>query len=243
MNHLSEEDLVLHYYGEGPDAISEARHLEECAQCRDALEALAADLAGFGLEVPQRPENYGERVWLRIADRLPERRPWFALSPWRWAMAGAAFAGLLVAAFLAGRSYPGNSAALATADRQQRQSVLLVAMGDYLERSQMVLIELANSEPRHGLDISAEQERAEGLVSEARLYRQTALHTGDQAAAGVLDEVERALLEITHEPAEMSPERLEGLRERLKSQGILVKIRVMGQRVEAAQQAPEVKKL
>jgi hypothetical protein len=117
---------------------------------------------------------------------------------------------------------------VAQADLQTRESVLLVAVGDYLDRSQMVLIELANANPKRELDISAEQERAHGLVSETRLYRQTAEHTGDAAVAGVLDQLERVLMDITHEPSRISPEELEKLRERLKSEGILFKIRVLG---------------
>ena len=46
------------------------------------------------------------------------------------------------------------------ADPQAGERVLLVAVGDYLERSQMVLIELANASPKGTLDISSEQERA-----------------------------------------------------------------------------------
>jgi predicted anti-sigma-YlaC factor YlaD len=34
MNHLSEEQLILHYYGEEEDALSAERHLGECDDCR-----------------------------------------------------------------------------------------------------------------------------------------------------------------------------------------------------------------
>ncbi len=69
----------------------------------------------------------------------------------------------MVAAFLAGRFYPQSHqprALAGAADPQHGERVLLVAVGDYLERSQMVLIELANAHPKGKLDISAEQERA-----------------------------------------------------------------------------------
>jgi nanoRNase/pAp phosphatase (c-di-AMP/oligoRNAs hydrolase) len=103
----------------------------------------------------------------------------------------------------------------------------------------MVLIELANANPKSALDISAEQERAHGLVSETRLYRQTAEHTGDAAVAGVLDEMERVLLDITHEPSRLSPRELEKLRERLKAEGILFKIRVLGSNVRREEEPAE----
>ena len=140
---------------------------------------------------------------------------------------------LLVAAFLAGRFYPHprQPVQLAAADPQAGERILLVAVGDYLERSQMVLIELANARSPGSLDISAEQERAVDLVSENRLYRQTAGHTGDAAVASVLDELERVLLDITHAPSRLSPGELEKLRQRLEAEGILFKIRVLGSNV------------
>ncbi|HEY1493483.1 MAG TPA: hypothetical protein VGF49_03035, partial [Candidatus Solibacter sp.] len=136
-------------------------------------------------------------------------------------------------AFFAGRTYPGGHqpAKLAAVDAQAGQRVLLVAVGDYLERSQMVLIELANANPKAALDITSEQERAVDLVTETRLYRQTAEHTGDTQITGVLDELERVLVDITHAPSNISPQQLQELRQRLEAEGILFKIRVLGSNV------------
>src|SRR5271165_6974698 len=80
----------------------------------------------------------------------------------RYGLACAAMAALLAVAFWAGRSYPTRPAKVQTArDTQAPERILLVAVGDYLERSQMVLIELANASANGPLDISPEQERAE----------------------------------------------------------------------------------
>jgi len=152
----------------------------------------------------------------------------------------------MVAAFVAGRFFPRSgkpalelaATNLRSTDLRPNQRVLMVAVGDYLERSQMVLIELANASPKGDLDISAEQERAGDLVSETRLYRQTAAHTGDTAMAGVLDELERVLLDITHSPSELSPEELGKLRSRLEAEGILFKIRVLGSNVRNQEGRP-----
>jgi hypothetical protein len=142
-------------------------------------------------------------------------------------------ASLLVVAFLAGRFYPQarRPGELASADPHPGERILMVAVGDYLERSQMVLIELANADPKGPLDISAEKERAADLVSESRLYRQTAAHTGDTAVASVLDDLDRVLLEIAHGPSRLAPEDLDKLRQRLEAEGILFKIRVLGSNV------------
>ena len=243
MNHLTEEQLILHYYGEeGDDAtpadgLAAEHHLEGCGECRALYSSLVRVLNVVdSLPVPERGEDYGAQVWSRIEQRIPTRRRWFSFAapPFRWAATAAALAGLVVVAFFAGRhgAQPtpiltaANPAAPAPAER-----VLLVAVGDYLERSQMVLVELANASSHGPLDISSEQERAGDLVAETRLYRQTAAHTGDTNIDSVLEELERVLVDITHEPSKISPQGLENLRQRLESAGILFKIRVLGSNV------------
>jgi len=249
-HHLSEEELILRYYGEAGEPADAGQRLEECGECRALYGSLQRTLNVVeALPVPEPDAEYGARVWRRIEGRLADRPSgwrqalgrWPARFPWRWAAAGTAMAGLLAAAFLAGRYYPANqrTAQVAEADRQAREGVLLVAVDDYLERSQMVLIELANADPGNALDISAEQERAHGLVSETRLYRQTAAGTGDAAVAGVLDELERVLMDITHEPSRISPQELEKLRERFKAEGILFKMRVLGSNVRRQEEPGE----
>jgi hypothetical protein len=150
-------------------------------------------------------------------------------------------AGLLVGAFVAGRHYPGRisrtAVQLAKSGDPARERVLLVAVGDYLERSQMVLIELANANPKGPLNISSEQERAEDLLTENRLYRQTADHTGNTAVSDVLDDLDRVLLEIAHAPSEWTTEDMAKFRQRLEAEGILFKIRVLGSNVRNQEDA------
>jgi len=245
MDHLTEEQLILHYYGEEGDALSSEKHLEECPGCRGLYGSLQRVLNVVdSLPIPERGSEYGAEVWSRIQHRVPARRRWLPSFEWRWAAAAAAMAGLLIAAFVAGSHYPHaypqiakrpQTQLTAAADPQAGERVLLVAVGDYLERSQMVLIELANADPGAGphakLDISDEQQRAAGLVSESRLYRQTAEHTGDAAVANVLDDLDRVLLNIANGPSEVSSAELEDLRQKLKAEGILFKIRVLGSNV------------
>ena len=40
MSHLSEQDLILHYYGETEDPAPVERHLDTCPACRAAYGAL-----------------------------------------------------------------------------------------------------------------------------------------------------------------------------------------------------------
>jgi hypothetical protein len=244
--HLSEEQLVLHYYGEEGETLAVEQHLEACDECRDLYGSLLRVLNVVdSLPIPERGADYGGQVWQRIERQIPARRRfwWLAMpSPVRWAAAGAAFAGLLTMAFFAGRFYPqetlsGPTQMAVGVDSKTGERIMLVAVGDYLERSQMVLFELLNASPKGAMDISAEQERAGDLVSESRLYRQTALHTGDTAVANVLDDLSRVLLEIAHAPSRMTPEDLQNLRQRLEAEGILFKIRVLGSTVRNQEDA------
>ena len=43
MKHLSEEQIVLHYYGDADDAAGIERHLAGCAECRDEFFCLSMD--------------------------------------------------------------------------------------------------------------------------------------------------------------------------------------------------------
>jgi len=237
MNHLTEEQFVLYYYGEGDGSPGVREHLDACEACR-------AEYAGLQLvlnvvdsaPVPDRAASYGAEVWQRLQPKLGARRRFFNPLLWparHWAAAGA-MAALVVAAFLAGRYYP-KPTQTAAAPQQVRERILLVAVGDHLERSQMILVELANARPGQPLDVTSERDRAADLVTENRLYRQTALRDGDHNVASVLDELEPVLLEIARGPGQLTPEEVEKLRARIEADGILFKVRVVGSTVRHRQ--------
>lgn len=253
MNHLSEEQLIDLRYGEVADAKRRAEyeeHLAACAVCRSEYEGLERVLAAVdAAPVPERDELYGTRVWQRIRPRLEERRggdwsAWFA--PRRLA-AASAVAVLLLAAFIAGRitgltprKGPGISP-VAENMGAVRERILLVAVGDHLDRSQMVLLELVNADEKEAragdLDISEEQKRAEELVASNRLYRQTAERQGDAGVASVLDDLERALLEIAHSPSKPTATQLQEIQQRIVAKGLLLKVRVVGSEVREREKA------
>jgi hypothetical protein len=242
MSHLTEEQLVLHYYGEEAETLETERHLDECEECRAVYGSLQRVFNVVdSMPAPECGPEYGAQVWRRIEARLPARRgPW--MWAWRYGLASAAMLLLVVGAFLAGRFYPHAPVPpqQVAGDTHASERILLVAVGDYLERSQMVLIELANSSARGPLDISSEQERAQELISETRLYRQTAMTTGNTSVAGILDELERLLLDIAHGPSRLSQAELEKFRARLTAESILFKIRVVNSNVRSQEGAQAV---
>ncbi len=112
-----------------------------------------------------------------------------------------------------------------------RERVLLIAVGDHLERSQMVLVELSHAETSGELDISAERQLADDLLASNRLYRQTAQQMGQANVAGVLDELERVLVELARGPSTVSMQQLADIQQRIESQGILFKVKVIGSEI------------
>jgi hypothetical protein len=227
VSHLSEEDLVLHHFGEGEASVAEA-HLADCAPCREALEALRRDLAATPMpEAPARGAEYGAQVWARLAPRLAAR----PRRPWARVAAPLAVAAALVIAFLLGRHWPQAAPAPApvTASAAGRDRILLVAVGDHLERSEMLLVLLANAgDDGKTVDISAQQQWAEELAGANRLYRQTAARAGEPGTASVLDELERLLVDVAHRPSALRPAELADLRRRIESHGLLFRVRVVG---------------
>ena len=228
----------------------------ECALFVAELQLIVRDARA--LPPMQPPPEAWARLQERLKEKpsvvemsRPLPRRWAPVRPGAatWALATAA---LIVLAFLTGRvveqrqqrqaqtqqaqvsTQPGGvvtagTTASAAADAAgARQRILLVAVGDHLERSQMILVELTNAHTQGQLDISAERESADELLASNRLYRQTAVQLGDTNVAGVLDELERVLVEVARGPSQLSMEQLADIQQRIEAQGILFKVRVIG---------------
>jgi hypothetical protein len=246
MKHMTEEELIAYRDGESRGRENFAAHLKDCAECRQEMERIEALFAALDtMPVPEPGEDYGRRVWQQIAPRLPEKRwRWWEgfFEPRRLTVFGGV-AALVLLAFFVGRISLRKAPGSSVVDRGKvRERVLVVAVGDHLGRSEMVLVELANTEPQKGqklVNISAEQKRAEDLVDENRLYRQTALREGDTAMASTLDELERVLLDIANSPDEVTPAQFESLQKRIESRGILFKVRVVHQDLREREKAPK----
>jgi hypothetical protein len=243
--HLNDDDLVLHYYGEMPaaDESRAATHLSTCGACQENYARLQRVMA-FVDSAPAVEAAPGfERIaWARLEPSLhtPRRTwlSWFVFSPARLAFT-AGIVILIGAAFMAGRltRTPAPGGAPQSAEKV-RERILLVDLGEHLDRSQMVLVELVSADDSGGsVDISLEQSRAEQLVSANRLYRQTAASTGDAAMASVLDELERVLVDIAASPSTVTTEEFDSVRRRIDSKEILFKVRVVSSQVRDRQKA------
>jgi len=89
-NCLSEQDLILHYYGELAASGETARHLAICPLCSERLTALGDDLAKLPDFSPEPGPVAGVRMAARVNEQLSgNRRSWI---PALGASAAAVFA-------------------------------------------------------------------------------------------------------------------------------------------------------
>jgi hypothetical protein len=169
-----------------------------------------------------------------------QRSRWLDFFAWPRFALGGAVAALLVAAFVAGRFWPhssppaANVANSAPISAQARDRVLLSAVADHMEKSEILLMELENSGEGSGkkIDISLQREQAEELAAGSRLYEQAAQQAGETGIANLLDDLNRLLLTVAHSPSEVSRAQLADLRTRIEGPGLLFKLQVVNSGIE-----------
>lgn len=233
MSHLSDDELALVHFGEGEDDEVQA-HARDCAECAERLRALARLLSlAEPPVVPERGEDYGARVWERLSPLLAGQKAPARVVPigrraWPRVASYAALAAALVLSFLLGRRFPETPQPLSA---EARERVLLVAVSEHLERSQLVLVELANARTDAPLALGARRTLADELVASGRLYRQAAARADEPALAAVLEELERVLVEVAAGPEALAPRDLAELQRRIEARGLLFKVRVIGTQV------------
>jgi hypothetical protein len=238
MTHYEEGDLILYYYGEGRGRAAIERHIQVCDRCAQDYRSIVAVLQSVPApHVPERANTYGTEVWYRISGRLPEPEApwWLGWSGWKVPALATAAVLLAAVAFLTGRMWPTSTRIARPRASVQTGAVAdpgararLAVIGDHLERSERVLLDLMNEQDQ-SIDLSDQQAWASDLVDSNRLYREAAAAAGDQVVAGVLDELERHLLEIAHGPAKPTPAEIDEVRARLTGAALLFKVRVLAE--------------
>ena len=233
-HHLSEDELILHYYGETERA-DQARvdsHLASCAECRFAEHKLRSVMTLVDSAAPvEAPIGFERVAWARLEPALDSHRSAWRTFFWfpQWALAGGV-AALVIAAFVAGRVSGGDPAVapneplVAEADSGR---VLRTAVGDHLDRTTLMLVELANADIDGADVLAGEQARAGDLVAANRVIRQSALQSGDAQIVDILEDLERVLLEIANSPANATSNDLTDLQSRITREDLLFRLRVI----------------
>jgi hypothetical protein len=250
MKHLEEAELVEHYYEESANMGESERHLKACPVCAKRYAELCRDLDAVAVPTPPaRREDYVEQVWQSIRASLPiYEKPKSSWSQYYRPLGWATACVLLVAvAFVAGRRWErkqASSVAVAV-DPQARQRVVIVFLGDHLDRSERLLVEL-NHADSNDLPALPLRNEARELLASNRLVRQSAMQAGDLYVEASLDRLERLLMELANQPDKLTEADLDRLRQEMNTDGLLFDIRVLRSRVHSPdseqQSAPKATK-
>lgn len=110
MPHLTDDQLVLHHYGEDTDEQQReaGAHLAQCAECREALDRLRHVLGLVTADAdPQAPDGFERVMWARVQPLIESRRSrqggWASWLGLRGLALAGGLAALVIAAFVAGR--------------------------------------------------------------------------------------------------------------------------------------------
>lgn len=243
MQHLTEQEIVLHHYHDDESPAAVAEHLLACDVCRAEYNSIRNVLALVDeMPVPERSNAYGEQVWSRLRWKLGTERA--RMRSWRTAAAAAAvlaivfFAGALWHARNGGgqailpvqqqtASANGQAGLPVLQQEKPQDRILLVVVTDHLGNSERMLTDVANADARQGINLGDDPKRAVELVAFNRIYQQSAVQHGDDRLASLLADLEPVLLEIAHSDGKLSPAEAVALQKRIDSKGLLFKVRVM----------------
>jgi hypothetical protein len=247
--HLTEDELILHFYGDGraSDEAAVDAHLRSCQVCQAMWAEISQSLkmADF-VVVPEPDAGFEQAMWTRIRQALPDPTPRRTiverLFGWRETR-GLAAAVAVVA--LAGRAWqtpsrPAPPAAVVTrapADPAGRERVLLTALGDHFQRSEMLLVEVMNATATASQEIGFERQTADDLVESSRLYRQAAQQNGNVRLAQMLEDLESVLVEIARSPDQVDRKDFHSLRARIDQDDLLFKVRAVSKQIEDRQKS------
>ena len=243
MKHLSDEELYA--LSQSP-AGGLPNHLRECQECSTRFHEFVALLesAASAAGTPRPAADLNDRVWAAIRPSLPiyhpqtqGRRSSGVFTAWWprglvWAGALASLV-LIGTAFWAGRLFERRhketNLALQAPSSQPGRVVLLVVR-DHLDRSERLLVELDHAGHFARVDGGPLAREAADLLEDNRLYRQTAAASQDRALAGLLDRLDRVLVEVAHQPAGLQGGDLARMREQMNLDGLLFELRILRDR-------------
>lgn len=244
MQHPTDDDLILRFYGEQSPA-EQARidaHVRACSSCQSAWVELGETLKMVETAVVPEPDAGFERImWAKVQQALPARRHqgW----TWRQLVPVLSFAAVVIAVVALGYAWwtktPSQQPPVATQAAvagDPRERVLLTALDDHFEQTELLLIELMNAPDSGAAGLEFERTAADELVASGRLYRVTAQQIGNHHFAQMLEDLETVLVEVARGPEKVNRKELESLRTRIDDGGLLFKVRAVTSEIRERQQ-------
>jgi hypothetical protein len=255
--HLTEDELTLHFYGDGHvdhEAAVDA-HLRSCEACQAMWAEITQSLKmADAVMVPEPDAGFERAMWARIQQALPAGPPrstvfesLFGTPETRgrlsgWFVPALSLAAAIAVVALAGRGWqagpravPAGPPAARAADPAGRERVLLTALGDHFQRSEMLLVEVMNATASPSQELGFERQTADDLVESSRLYRQAAQQNGNARLAQMLEDLESVLVEIARSPDRVDRTDFRTLRARIDQDDLLFKVRAVSKQLEDRQ--------
>lgn len=260
MKTITEDDLILLYYGEHEEP-GLAKRVAEDPELSRRFDMLCAEMKTLeAIAPPERSDEYGARVWQRIVPQLDseprstQQPGWLqALSQPRFSLAGVFSIAIVAAlAFMLGRTstdpedLPPSmgvpqvaqmptaqlpSGSLANIDRNR---LLNRQAAGHLANVDVILTQFVNSSAPQAESAESTAEWATDMLVANRLYRRYAEAAGNRQLAAVLAELEPLLIELAHQSYQSSPATRERLQQEV-SDGLLFKVRVMNNELQATE--------
>jgi hypothetical protein len=263
MKNITEEDLILLFYGEHDDP-KLAQYVAGSENLSARFEQLSAELSLVENFVPpERDENYGSDVWQQISTKLEptanKKRgilAWFRngflgqLSTPSVSLAGAtSIAVVATLAFIIGRQggqQPVNTIPNPQSGELITQAATAAEVYAYasidserlLTRSVAGHLEQVNlmltQFANTNVSTAKETEYATDMLVANRLYRQAASNQGDTQLAAFLASLEPLMIEMAYEAQKGSPETRERMQQEVKN-GLLFRVRVMNNQLSKSE--------
>ena len=236
MNHLTEEEMISHFYCEDLCQAEAEIHLRACKRCAQAYEELSQLLRSMHAPgVPRRGSEYGAQVWQSIQGSLQPHRPMRKRSIFRWPQFAYAAVCLLflAGAFWAGRfwEHAHSKRLVAGGEQQTKERVVLFVLDDHFDRSERLLVRLNHAGGGEDSVDFPLQAEAQQLLSDNQLYRQSAAPANDPLLDAALDHLEQVLLEVANSGNELSAREIASIQKQMNTQGLLFQIRVLRARI------------
>ena len=251
MSHPTDDDLILHFYGELPpgEGARVDGHLRACASCHDAWSELGETLKLVdAAAIPEPPDGFERVMWAKVQQTLPAPRRG-SFWNWRQLVPIASLAAVVLAAVTLSYRAPGKAPAArpemapmvkTVADpNRTSERVLLTALDGHFEQTELLLTELLNApddDAAGAAGFDYERATADDLVASGRLYRMTAEQIGKQHLAAILEDLEPVLMEVARSPEKSNRNALKSLRSQIDDEGLLFKVRAVTNEIRERQQ-------